>query len=233
MPFTGKVKWGDIDMLPRVIIHNSVSLDSSFLNFEVNMGLHYQIAANYRADAHLIGSNTAKTGIEMYGGKIPPEENSDFEKPIKDETLPYWVIIDTKGVLKDLLHIFRRFEFSKDVIVLISKTTPEDYIQYLSDRKYDHHIVGDEHVNLKKALHLLSNNYGTRTVLTDTGRILGNLLLNQRLADEISLLTHPCIVGDQAENLFKNITSNIKLKTIRFEVLDDNYIWQVYQVEKQ
>lgn len=219
-------------MLPRVIIHNSVSLDSSFLNFEVNMGLHYQIAANYKSDAHLVGSNTAKKGIEMYGGKIPPEENNDFEKPIKDEALPYWIIPDTKGILKDLLHVFRRFESCKDVIVLISKTTPEDYIQYLRDRKYDHYIVGDEHVDLKKALQLLSKKYDAKTVLTDTGRKLGNLLLNQRLVNEISLLTHPCIVGDQSENLFKNITSSIKLNKIKFEVLDENYIWQVYQVEK-
>jgi hypothetical protein len=45
-------------VLPKVIIHNSVSLDGSLTDFEPNMGLHYQIAGNYPPDAHLIGSNT-------------------------------------------------------------------------------------------------------------------------------------------------------------------------------
>ena len=54
-------------MLPKIIIHNSISIDGSLTNFDVNMGLHYQIAGNYKPDSHLICSNTAKTGIESYG----------------------------------------------------------------------------------------------------------------------------------------------------------------------
>ena len=64
-------------MIVKVILHNSISLDGSFLNFDVNMGLHYRIAGSYKADVHLIGSKTAKTGIEMYGG-APAEEKKDF-----------------------------------------------------------------------------------------------------------------------------------------------------------
>jgi 2,5-diamino-6-(ribosylamino)-4(3H)-pyrimidinone 5'-phosphate reductase len=50
-------------MLPNVILHNSISLDGSLTNFEVNMILHYEIAGRYKPDAHLIGSNTIKIGI--------------------------------------------------------------------------------------------------------------------------------------------------------------------------
>jgi len=70
-------------MLPKVIIHNSISLDGSLANFEVNMGLHYQIAGNFKPDAHFIGSNTIKTGIELYGKESAPEESIDFDKPPK------------------------------------------------------------------------------------------------------------------------------------------------------
>ncbi len=45
-------------MLPKTILHNPVSLDGSLTRFEPNMGLHYQIAGKYNADAHLICSNT-------------------------------------------------------------------------------------------------------------------------------------------------------------------------------
>jgi hypothetical protein len=37
--------------------------------------LHYKIAGNYAADAHLIGSNSVKIGAELYGW-VSPEEKS-------------------------------------------------------------------------------------------------------------------------------------------------------------
>ena len=60
-------------MLPKIILHNSVSLDGSLTNFGPNMELHYQIAGKYNVDAHLIGSNTVIVGVELYGGDVPPE----------------------------------------------------------------------------------------------------------------------------------------------------------------
>ena len=76
-------------MLPNIILHNSISLDGSLTNFNVNMEIHYQISGQYNPDAHLIGSNTIKTGIELYGN-APPEDKNDFKKPERDNKLPYW-----------------------------------------------------------------------------------------------------------------------------------------------
>ncbi len=36
----------------------------SLPGFDVKMGLHYGLAATYKPQAHLIGSNTLRTGIE-------------------------------------------------------------------------------------------------------------------------------------------------------------------------
>jgi len=218
-------------MLPKVILHNSVSLDGSLTNFEPNMGLHYQIAGKYNADAHLIGSNTVKVGVELYGGDVPLEEKQDFAKPERSERLPYWVIPDTKGILKGLLHTCRRFEFCRDVIVLVSEETPAEYVTHLKERNYDYHIVGKKHVDLERALELLSKKYGVKTVLADTGRILGNLLLNQGFVKEISLLIHPVIVGTTSYNMFSNSNKTSKLKLCKKETLEKNYVWLVYTLE--
>ena len=218
-------------MLPKIILHNSVSLDGSLTNFEVNMGLHYQIAGKYNADARLIGSNTIKVGIELFGGKVPPEEKKDFEKPERAGNLPYWVIPDTKGILKGLLHTCRRFEYCKDIIVLISERTPEEYVRHLKERQYDYHVVGKRHIDLKKSLELLSEKYKVRTILADTGRILGNLLLNLGFVSEISLLVHPVIVGNKSYNMFSNVNKNVKLKLHKNETLEKKYLWLVYVVE--
>ena len=219
-------------MLPKVIIHNSVSLDGSLTNFMPNMELHYQIAGNYKPNAHLIGSNTIKVGVELYGEGVPLEEKSDFEKPERDRNLPLWVIPDTSGALKGLLHTCRRFEYCRDVIVLVSEETPEDYLAYLRERNYDYHAVSKRHVDLKRSLELLSTKYKVKTVLADTGRILGNLLLEQGLASELSLLIHPVIVGKDAYNIFGNINKAVSLKLRKQEVLGKGYVWLVYRVAK-
>jgi len=219
-------------MLPRIIIHNSISIDGSLTNFEPNMGLHYQIAANYKPDAHLIGSNTIKKGIEIYGESIPQEEEKDFQKQERDKSLPYWVIIDTRGDLKGLLHTCRRFEFCKDVIILLSEKTPKNYLTHLKQRNYDYHIVGKDHVDLTKAFEILSKKYQIKTILTDTGRILSNILLNQGFVSEISLLIHPLILGNKSYNIFNDVEKTLKLKLLKKEILEKQYIWVVYKVEK-
>jgi 2,5-diamino-6-(ribosylamino)-4(3H)-pyrimidinone 5'-phosphate reductase len=219
-------------MLPKVIIHNSISLDGSLTGFMPNMGVHYQIAGEYRAAVHLIGSNTAKAGVELFGNEVPPEAEKDFEKPKRDKNLPYWVIIDTKGQLKGLLHGCRRFEFCRDVVVLVSEATPRDYIRYLEERNYEHYVVGREKVDLRRALELLAEKFRAKRVLTDTGRILGNLLLEQGLVDEISLLVHPVIVGEKAYNMFGNMKQNPELKLRKQEKLDKGLGWLVYKVKK-
>ena len=216
-------------MLPKTILHNSISLDGSLTNFQVNMELHYQIAGSFKPNAHLIGSNTIKSGIELYGS-APPEEEKDFKKPMRDENLPYWIIIDSKGSLKGLLHEVRRFDFCKDVIVMISKETPGIYIDYLKERNYDFHIIGNEHINLKKALELLYEKYNTKVLLTDCGSILGNLLISYGLVNQISLLIHPIIVGKSSYGIFDNIDKLVKLKMLKNKVLDDNYIWLLFDI---
>ena len=51
--------------------------------------------------------------------------------------MSYWVIPDTRGVLKGLLHVLRRFEYCRDVIILVSERTGADYVAYLDERDYD------------------------------------------------------------------------------------------------
>jgi 2,5-diamino-6-(ribosylamino)-4(3H)-pyrimidinone 5'-phosphate reductase len=66
--------------------------------------------------------------------------------------------------------------------------------------------------------------------LTDTGKILSNLLLDQGLVSEISLLIHPIIVGKRAQNIFSNINYTVNLKLQKKETLDKGYVWLIYAV---
>lgn len=219
--------------LPGVVIHNSVSLDGSLLGFDVDMQEHYKIAGTYKPDVHLIGSNTVKAGMEMYEKRIPGEEQGDFVKPKRDKSLPFWVIPDTKGKLKGLLHICRRFEFCRDVVILASEKTPRNYLHYLRERNYDCHIAGTEKVDYLRALRILAKKYKAKTVLTDTGMILNCILLDGGLVDEISLLFHPVIVGAKKQfNMFRKLNKNLDLELIKSRKISGNKLWMVYKVKR-
>jgi 2,5-diamino-6-(ribosylamino)-4(3H)-pyrimidinone 5'-phosphate reductase len=219
--------------IPKIIMHNSVSLDGSFTDFDVDMGLHYQIASRYQADANLIGSKTIKAGIEIYGGEMPQENEADFTKPERDQALPYWAIVDTKGITRGLLHTCRSFKFCKDVIVLISQQTSEDYIGYLKERNYDHLVCGKEHVDYEKALNVLNTKYGIKTILVDSGPTLNGFLLGRGLIDEISLLVSPVLVGTKSDKLLAHLnldSHNVNLKLLTCENLDKGYVLLRYKV---
>ena len=217
-------------MHPKIILHNSLSLDGSLTGFEPNMELHYRIAGMFKPEVHLIGSNTITAGIELYGTGVPPEKPSDFQKPKRNKKLPSWVIIDSKGKLQGLLHTCRQFEQVREVILLVSQTTPKRYLRYLDERQYEYHIVGKDSVDLSEALALLAKTYQVKTIVTDTGRILGNLLLNQGLVDEISLLVHPVIVGKTAYPMFSDINKNLDGTLVKCEQLEKQYIWLLYKI---
>ncbi len=220
-------------MLPKVIIHNSVSLDGSLTNFEPDMGLHYRIAAGYKPGAHLIGSNTIKAGLELYGEGVQKEEEQDFQKPERSPSLPYWVIVDGKGSLKGVLHTCRRFEYCRDVIIVGCKATPADYIDHLRERSYGYHSIGEDRVDLEGALRLVRSEYGVKNVLTDTGRILGNLLLERGLASELSLLVHPVIVGEKAYPIFGGMHGSLALRLVKKETFPRGLVWLVYRIAKR
>ncbi len=218
-------------MVPEIIIHNSVSIDGSLTGFIPDMGLHYKLAGDYKPDAHLIGANTIISGNEMFGEGIPEEIQSDFEVPQRDTNLPWWIVVDSGSRLKGALHTCRRFEYCRDVIILISETTTPDYIEHLRKRNYNYIIAGKEKVDLTSALNQLNETFGISKLLTDTGKILGNLLLNLGLVKEISLLIHPLIVGEKCYPMFSDLNKDLTLKLLSSEHYENGCVWNVYSTQ--
>ncbi|PKP27946.1 MAG: hypothetical protein CVU06_00565 [Bacteroidetes bacterium HGW-Bacteroidetes-22] len=89
----------------------------------------------------MFGSITAKSGIAMFGQTLQSEMLADFLRSDKDKSLSSWIIPDTKGTLKGLLHHYCRLDYSGNIIILVSESTPSDYIKYLDERQYDYIIA--------------------------------------------------------------------------------------------
>jgi len=220
-------------MRPKVILHNTVSVDGAVTGVEPDIELHYHIAASYGAQAHLVGSTTARMGIDMFGGDVPTESAQDRKRPAPQEgdERPLWVIPDSGGALKGLLHVFRRFEHCRDVIVLIAGRTSPDYAAYLAEREYVHYTVGTDRVDLEKGLELVAAEHGVSTILTDGGPSLAAVLLEQGLVDELSLIVAPQVVGKRGVSLFKDVTRPVTLEPRRLERLEGGSVRLVYGVK--
>ncbi len=222
-------------MLPKVVIYDSVSVDGAIKDFDVNIQLHYMIAARFAADAFLVGSVTSKTGIEMFMQTVPAETPKDFVKPviIADDKRPIWAIVDSQGTMQGLMHVNRRSEYTKNVIVLIANSTPKTYLGYLKERNYDIIQTGENHIDLRAALEELNRQYGVKTVVTDTGGVLASALLEQGLADEVQLLVTSELVGEGAVHLFRSLKKKVKLELLKSEILDNAHVLLSFKVLKQ
>ena len=217
-------------MNQEIIIHNSISIDGSLTGFMPDMDLHYKIAGDYKPDAHLIGADTVITGNDMFGQGIPDELPSDLIKPERPDYLPWWIIVDSGARLKGMLHTCRRFEYCRDVIVLVSGKTPDNYLDHLRERNYRFIKTGNDKVDLISALEKLRIEAGVTKILTDTGRVLGNILIDLGIVSEISLLIHPLAVGEKSYNMFGNLKQIQSFSLTNSEHFDNGRIWAVYKI---
>ncbi len=64
--------------MPKVVVYNSVSVDGAIKDFDVDIALHYEVAGAIGAQAMLAGSDTAKSGIEIFMKTVPAEQTCDF-----------------------------------------------------------------------------------------------------------------------------------------------------------
>jgi 2,5-diamino-6-(ribosylamino)-4(3H)-pyrimidinone 5'-phosphate reductase len=58
-------------MLPRVVVHNEISVDGRMDRLDVDMGRFYRLAATWKEDVTLVGADTILAAMpEM--GETPP-----------------------------------------------------------------------------------------------------------------------------------------------------------------
>ena len=192
-------------MIPKLIIHNSISLDGSTTGFEANLDVHYKLLSGYQPDAIIVGSNTARTGTQFFCEIIPPEEELDFKKPEiqPDDPRAYWLIADSRGILEGLMN-------------------------------YDFIRTGADRVNIRHALEVANERYGFELVVSDSGGVLNSILLEHGLVEEISLIITPEIAGRNGTNLFRTLEkSGTRLELLKNQIVEKQYVHLVYQVLKE
>lgn len=221
-------------MSPQTIIHTTVSLDNAFTGFEIDIGLHYELLLALHPDALLVGSTTARTGIETFMDITRPETPDERKRPAvrPDDPRPVGVFVDSRGALNGLLHFYRGMEHLKDVVVLVSETTPEGYLAYLEEREYPFVVCGADRVDLAAAVRELEERFGFARIVSDSGAGLTDALVRAGAADEISLVVTPVVAGAGHTRIFASVDRPVGLELIGAKEVGGGRVHLRYKVEK-
>ncbi len=224
-------------MLPQVILFNGVSVDGrmDFGSGKIDMGIYYELASRWNADAMLSGSDT----ILAADGPAPAPDAETVTPPAEYHPLavPHLVVVDSRGRIRNW-NSLRSQPFWRNIIVLCSQATPADYVADLARRGIDHIIAGEDHVDLRAALEELNSRFGINSVRVDSGGTLNGVLLRAGLVSEVSVLLDPCMVGGSSpRSMFTapDLTSEegvIPLKLIHLERIGENLVWLRYEVAR-
>ncbi|MCK9564743.1 MAG: RibD family protein [Methanothrix sp.] len=224
-------------MLPRVILHNAVSLDGRIDGFPIDLFQYYELVATWKEDATLAGSDT----FLKAASEAPAEDENAFLPPKIDpgDSRALLVIPDSRGRIR-IWHYLRSLPYWRDAVALCSKSTPQEYLHYLKERHIDYIVAGRDHVDLRAALEELHSRYGVKVVRVDAGGTLNGQLLRQGLVAEVSLLIYPSLVGGEKQgSIFRDPDrlvegtgqqSAISLKFMHMERLKGDVIWLRYEV---
>lgn len=229
-------------MLPRVILHNAVSLDGRIDGFAVDLAQFYELASRWKEDASLAGADTILKAAES----APAEDESasasaywpEQEGPNSNDPRLLLVIPDSRGRVR-CWHFLKTWPYWRGFVALCSKKTPQEYLAYLKERHVDCIIAGEDRVDLKAALEELNRRFGVKVVRADSGGKLNGALLRAGLVDEVSLLIYPSLVGGETErSMFHapNLTSidgTVSLKLKHVETLKGDAVWLRYDVFKE
>lgn len=221
-------------MLPYISIHNEMSLDGRFDWMLDDHGLYYETISRFQVDAMLSGSNTMQEALKNMDISPLSDPFTPAAKEFEDPR-QLLVVVDSRGRINDW-SILRNQPYWRDVVVLCSHSTPEDYIHRLKEQRIDFIVTGQNKVDLRAALAELRSEYRVKKLRVDSGGILNGVLLRANLVDEIVVIINPCLTGGiTPRGLFvaEDLTSRdkvIRLSLMNIEELGGGYIWLSYRI---
>lgn len=145
----------------------------------------------------------------------------------------YAIATDTRGRLRWPEGLAEE----KPFLVLTSELAPLEYLQTLKAQGISYIAVGAEGIELKKAMEILTSEFGVERMAVLGGGHINGGFLQEGLIDEVSLLLAPGIDGRKGMTaLFDGIGNTQRLPThLRLESLDrleNDVIWLRYKIER-
>jgi 2,5-diamino-6-(ribosylamino)-4(3H)-pyrimidinone 5'-phosphate reductase len=213
-----------------------VSLDGRINGFKPDKELYYDIASEWNVEAVLMGSNTLLTRFDAGNGEFREEGEYKVSSVIENDERPLLVVPDSGGKIRIWSEVIE-MPFIRDVLVLCSRSTPQEYLDFLDKRYIKYMIIGYDEVNLGAALEELNLQFRVKSLRVDSGGQLNGALIKDDLVDEICILMHPIMVGGRSSNSIytdSDLTSQstLDLKLLKMEKLRNEIIFLHYRIMK-
>jgi riboflavin biosynthesis pyrimidine reductase len=177
--------------------------------------MYEEIHRALEGDAWLVGRVTMAEFAE--GDPKPMTSSEIFSrttwKAPGAENGPYAVAVDRGG----RLHLNMSHANGDPLIAVLAETVSDDHLAELRRDQISYIFAGETDLNLAKALHLLSDDFGIKRLLLEGGGNINGSFLDAGLVDEISLLIAPFADGNAAPSTVdrKPAPANVlKLKSV-------------------
>lgn len=122
---------------------------------------------------------------ELYTHHLPPDITAQRSPPHM-----WFTTVDGRGRVR-----WNEEHEDWDVLVLVCRSTPVDYLAYLRRERICYLVAGHDRVDLAEALAAMGSELGIRCVLSTAGGGLNGALLRADLIDELSVTIAPALVG--------------------------------------
>ncbi|HZX04089.1 RibD family protein [Kribbella sp.] len=124
-------------------------------------------------------------GDELYEHFLPPEVTGQVSPPHM-----WFTVVDSRGRVR-----WTEDNENWDALVLVSRSTPADYLAYLRRERICYLVAGDDRVDLAEAIALMGTELGITCVLSAAGGGLNGALLRADLIDELHVTVLPALIG--------------------------------------
>ncbi len=224
-------------MRPHVICHMLSSLDGRIdgeaLDGVTGEGDYEATGAMLKGDAWICGRTTMEQHFADHGPFVSSSNRPAGPQPVHvaRRARSYAIAVDTVGKLR-----WSDCDIDGDhLICVVSERVPEDYLAMLKGKGISYIVAGATSVNLSRAVDLLGEQFGIRTLLLEGGGHINGGFLEAGLVDEISILLVPGIDGRRDfptvfDGLSPDRQSAVPLKLNSVERRKNGTLWLRYDV---
>jgi riboflavin biosynthesis pyrimidine reductase len=208
-------------------------IDGASLRSVINEGEYEATGAELKGDGWVCGRTTMQQHFAERGEFVSSSEKAAGPQPVHVARLAksYAISVDTNGKL-----LWSGGDLDGDhLICVLSEQVREDYLQMLREKGVSYIVSGRTAVDLLRAVDLLGEHFGIRTLLLEGGGHINGAFLEAGLVDEVSLLIVPGIDGRHdiaavfdGMSLSNNRAVPLKLRSV--ERRDKDTLWLRYEV---
>lgn len=226
-------------MRPRIICHMLSSVDGRIdgdaLRAVTGAGEYETPGAELQGDAWICGRITMQRHFAEDEPFVSASNTPAGPRPVHVARLAdsYAVSVDTLGKLR-----WPGGDLAGDHLVcVVSERAPEDYLSLLRERGISYVVAGAASVDLARAVVLLGESFGIRTLLLEGGGHVNGGFLEADLVDEVSLLLVPGIDGRRGlptvfDGMSPARTAAVPLRLVSVERRAHDTLWIRYEVDR-